>query len=288
MTALAYCQASALPLERLTAAFNLGFAGYLLPMEQTPESLGRMMNEVDVRLEDSLALFADGEPAGIGLVAVRGARGWIAGMGVAPAWRGQGVGGELLRQLLIRLGGAGVREVQLEALEANTTAISLYQKAGFRTLRPLTVYQGPLLRDSLGPPPADGARVRAAPARLALADFAAYHPVAPAWQRELATLERANRGMRGLGLWHAGRLRAYAFHARQSGGYALLDGGSSADDAETRRSDVARLLRALAATTPGALFRAINAPPGDALGDALAALGCPVALTQREMIRALP
>ncbi|MDE3228857.1 MAG: GNAT family N-acetyltransferase, partial [Chloroflexota bacterium] len=235
MTALAYCQASTLPLERLTAAFNLGFAGYFLPMEQTPESLGRMIHEVDVRLEDSLALFADGEPAGIGLVAVRGVRGWIAGMGVAPALRGQGVGGELLRQLLIRLGGAGVREVRLEALEANTIAIGLYQKAGFRTLRPLTVYQGPLLRDTLGPPPADDAHVRVATARVALADFAAYHPVAPAWQRELATLERINRGMRGLGLWQAGRLRAYTLYMRQGDAYALLDGGASADDAEARR-----------------------------------------------------
>lgn len=288
MISTAYCQASALPMERLTHAFNLGFAGYLLPMEQTPESLARMIFEEDVRLELSLALFVDGAPAGIGLVAVRGVRGWVAGMGVAPAWRGQGLGGELLRQLLARLEGAGVREVRLEALEANTAAITLYQKAGFRTLRPLTVYHGPLLRDTLGPPPGDGARTRAAAPRLALADFAAYHPVAPAWQREAATLAHMRRGLRGLGLWEDARLRAYALYARGSAGYALLDGGSSAAAPETRRDDVARLLRALAVAAPDAIFHAINAPPGDALGDALAALGCPIALTQREMIRTLP
>ena len=288
MIGAAYCQASALPLERLTDAFNLGFAGYLLPMEQTPESLARMIHEEDVRLEDSLALFVDGEPAGIGLVAVRGVRGWIAGMGVAPAWRGKGLGGELLRQLLARLANAGVREVRLEALEANASAIALYQKAGFRTLRPLTVFHGPLLRDTLGPPPGDGARTRAVTPRVALADFAAYHPVAPAWQRESATLERIRRGLRGLGLWEGSRLRAYALYARQPEGYALLDGASCAADGATRRDDLARLLRTLAVAAPDAIFRAINAPPGDSLGEALAALGCPVALTQREMIRALP
>ncbi|MGH2502487.1 MAG: hypothetical protein ACRDID_08220, partial [Ktedonobacterales bacterium] len=60
------------------------------------------------------------------------------------------------------------------------------------------------------------------------------------------------------------------------------------EDPATRRDDIARLLRSLAVATPNAVFRAINAPPGDALGEALAALGCPVTLTQREMTRALP
>ncbi len=288
MSSISFAPASALPLERLTAAFNLGFTGYYLPMEQTADSLARMIAENDVRLEQSLALFVDGQPAGIGLAALRGARGWIAGMGVGPAWRGQGYGERMLRHLLIRLSESGAREAQLEALEVNTPAVSLYQKLAFRTRRMLAVYNGPLRRDALRVAPGDQARVRAVPPRLALRDFEAYHSVAPAWQRERASLERITAPLAGLGLWEGGRLRAYLLYSRQESGYILLDGGSCAEDAETQRNDLARLLRALALAAPDAIFRVINAPPGDALGEALAALGCPVMLTQREMTRSLP
>ena len=106
--------------------------------------------------------------------------------------------------------------------------------------------------------------------------------------RMCSTLERMGAPLAGLGLWDDGRLRAYLLFSRQENGYVLLDGGSCAEDAERERADMARLLRALEGAMPEAIFRLINAPPGDALGEALAALGCPVALTQREMIRSLP
>jgi hypothetical protein len=71
--------------------------------------------------------------------------------------------------------------------------------------------------------------------------------------------------------------------SRQSGGYAVLDAGTSAAGAEDRRDDIVRLLRTLSDPAPEVVFRAINTPPGDALGAAFDLLRCPVALTQREM-----
>ena len=100
-----------------------------------------MMRENDVRLSASLVLQVDGALAGIGLVAVRGDRGWIAGMGVGPQWRGQGLGRQLLTRLLDSLRDAGARTAQLEAT-VNTPALTLYTSMGFRHTRGLASVSG--------------------------------------------------------------------------------------------------------------------------------------------------
>jgi hypothetical protein len=159
---------------------------------------------------------------------------------------------------------------------------------GFRTVRSLMVYHGPLRLDTpwsprQSGPGGDRLRTRVAPPRLALHDFAAYHTVAPAWQREPATLERVRGSLDGLGLWEGSRLGAYLLFSRQSGGYAILDAGASAPEADARRDALVRLLRTLCDAAPETIFRVINTPPGDALGAALDLLACPIVVTQREM-----
>lgn len=284
MTSIAFAPASTLSLDQVTQAFNLAFTGYYLPMTQTTHGLSQMMRENDVRLDDSAVIYVNGSVAGIGLVGVRGARAWIAGMGVAPEWRGQGIGSRLLDRIRGHMRMLGLRQAQLEALDINEPALALYRRMGFHDVRSLLVYHGPLrLEAPYSPMRGDRTRLRAVTARHALANFAAYHAVAPAWQREQASLERIRGALEGLGLWHEGRLRAYLLLSRQSGGCSLLDAGACAPEREARRDDIARLLRALANPAPETIFRAINTPPGDALGDALDLLGCTVAVTQREM-----
>jgi len=68
---------------------------------------------------------------------------------------------------------------------------------------------------------------------------------------------------------------------------SFLGYGALATAAEARRDDIMRLLRNLAEPAPETTFRAINVPPGDALGAALEAYGCPVVVTQYEMTYAL-
>lgn len=289
MNSIAFRSAASLSLEQVTHAFNLGFTGYYLPMAQTPDGLAQMMRENDVRLDASVALAVEGELAGIGLVGVRETRGWVAGMGVAPQWRGRGIGGRLLERLLAQMRAIGLAFAQLEVLEVNTPALALYRRMGFNATRKLLVYHGPLRLDVA---PAtrrsgDQARVRAASPRLALQNFAASHAIAPAWQRERASLERVRTALDGLGLWEDGHMRAYTLFSRQSGGYALLDAGAQASEAQARRDDIMRLLRKLAEPAPETTFRAINVPPGDALGAAFEAFGCPVVVTQYEMTCAL-
>ena len=112
--------ADTVSLETLTAAFNRAFEGYLVPLSQTPESLRTMIRTNDVEVAASVvALAPDGAPMGVGLLAIRGARGWIGGMGIAPEWRGQGHGAAIMRALIERARAAELRRLQLEVLEGN-------------------------------------------------------------------------------------------------------------------------------------------------------------------------
>lgn len=84
------------------------------------------------------------------------ARGWMSGLSltslvgpdaghitqicVAPEVRGTGVGYELLRRSLLTLQENGCRKVSLTVTSANAEAVTLYERAGFRTIRRFCAY----------------------------------------------------------------------------------------------------------------------------------------------------
>ena len=57
----------------------------------------------------------------------------VLGMAVLPEFRGQGLGGRLIRQTLDAARDFGLRRVELTVRESNTVAIELYRKIGFTT-----------------------------------------------------------------------------------------------------------------------------------------------------------
>jgi GNAT superfamily N-acetyltransferase len=269
----------------LTQAFNRAFEGYFVPMAQTPASLLAMIAQTDVSLADSIvALDPDDAPAGIGLMAVRPPRGWIAGMGLAVAWRGQGLGASMMRPLIDRARALGLARLQLEVLEQNTPARRLYTKLGFVEERPLLVFKGaPLALAEYRAPHAD-AGPQAVPVAEALEVFDAMHIVAPSWQRERATLGRLAGDLQALGLVDAGSLSAYVLYSQTDSGTSLLDAGARGATHALRQMDVGALVYALVARMPRAPIRAINVPPGDPLEAVLTALGCPLVSRQQEMM----
>jgi ribosomal protein S18 acetylase RimI-like enzyme len=282
---LTFAPASSLSLEYLTRAFNRAFTGYYLPMMQSASSLSEMMRENDVKRDISLIASLNNEIVGISLVAIRGDRGWIAGMGIDPVWRAQGLGRQLLAETLTRLRRAGTRAVQLEALSVNTPAIKLYIRAGFHDTRELHVYHGPL---HWGPQDARAVEIAAGQIRpvepkITLRDFVAFHAVQPAWQRDQRTLAHMRRNVSGLGLWTGKLLSAYVIYAQHSAGYVLCDAGAAAESSDARQARIVGLLHHLTGGRHDLDARAINVPPGDALDDALSLLNCPIIARQREM-----
>lgn len=291
MPELTPVRGDAVALPELVDAFNSAFEGYLVPMSHTVASLSAMITTNDVRLEHSFLLRdRSGAWAGVALLGVRGEAGWVAGMAVAPEWRRRGVGDRLMRLLLAEARHIGLRHIQLEALDENAAAIHLYTRLGFRTLRPLTVYMGPLRWPRVTPPASaredDG--VTPLPVAEALANFAAFHQAPPPWQRDLPSLRQSAHHLAGICLRAADGLRAYILYAASIQGPSVLDFGSRADTARERADDALRLLAAVTHATPGATVRVINVPPGDAIGDALDQLRCPAINRQREMTLTLP
>lgn len=284
MPDLVFSPASDPSLPALTEALNQAFEGYLVPMRHTPETMGAMVRSNDLRLDASLiARTADGTLAGIGLLGVRGDRGWVGGMALTPAVRGAGRGAVLLQELVARARGLGLKTLGLEVLEENERARRLYARHGFEDVRPLAVYTGPLAVPLAGQTGADGV---VAPIGVdeALAHFQATHSVAAPWQREEASLRNMAGSLAAFALVEGSRLRAYILAMATGPGYSVMDFGSAAATAEGRARDGSRLLAHLTAGAAAAPIRAINVPPGDALGPALDALGCPAVLGQREMV----
>jgi GNAT superfamily N-acetyltransferase len=269
-------------LDTLTLAFNRAFIGYYAPLTQTPETLATMIATNDVSLVDSLvAKDVNGALAGIGLLAVRERRGWIAGMGLAPDWRGKGQGELLMRRLIERARALGLERLQLEVLDENAPARRLYTRLGFRERRPLAIFDGPVAQ-----PPRQQADEAPAAAPLdvaaALQRFAEMHPVEPSWQREPASLARM-AGLRAIGLYEDGRLATYSLYHWNAPVLALLDMGVAPSTGKRGITNTAHIVEQLLAGRSRTTVRAINVPPGDPLGETLRGLGCPITTRQQEM-----
>lgn len=266
----------------MVEAFNRSFEGYFVPMVHSIDSLCSLITVNDVSLAHSfVAMDADDSPMGVVLMAVRGSHGWIGGMGLAPAWRGRGQAGPLLQVAIAEARTLGLAAVGLEVLAQNAPARRLYTRLGFADVRSLAVFTGPLTDDA-SPLDLSGS-VRVISVERALADFAALHQVPSPWQRDLPALEHMAPTLSATALFDGQAIRASLISMSSTVGYSIMDFGSRAATPDARRDDAIALIRALVAPMPDAPVRAINVPPGDALGDALTTLGCPTPHMQWEM-----
>jgi ribosomal-protein-alanine N-acetyltransferase len=84
----------------------------------------------------------DGALAGFAIGHRTGGRGHVVTLDVAGGRRRQGVGRELMRQLVERLESAGARLIRLEVDLRNAGAIRFYERLGFLETRTLRDYYG--------------------------------------------------------------------------------------------------------------------------------------------------
>jgi mycothiol synthase len=81
--------------------------------------------------------------------------GWIALIGVRPAWRGRGLGRELLRWGVARCRAAGAARIELSVETLNERALALYRREGFEP----TIEWPHWIRETGIPYPATRARI---------------------------------------------------------------------------------------------------------------------------------
>jgi GNAT superfamily N-acetyltransferase len=236
------------------------FAGYRYPPSPDPEaSMVERLATEDLRLDASvIARDADGAPAGLSLLAVRGPDSWCGGFGLVPALRGRGLAAEMMRVQARRAAAAGALRMRLEVLEGNEPALRAYTSTGFRRVRDVGLWR----RDGRAAVPRY-ALPETPPAEAAEA-VARLGGTRQVWQREPATLRRlaARAGVRGAAWTRAAAL----WRAAPWGGTMLLS--AVAADAGAARQALGALAGALPA--PLTLF---NEPEGSPVAEALRGLG---------------
>jgi ribosomal protein S18 acetylase RimI-like enzyme len=268
--------ADRLALPELAALWNRAYSGYPVPLSFTPELLQRHIERAGASLALSRLLWRAAAPApcGLSLAAARGERAYLAGFGIAPEARRQGLGQALLQAQVAAWQQQGLRQAQLEVMEGNP-ARQLYRQAGFVERRRLLVLQG-----TLPAAPAASPAMALQPAGLdTLAGLHARlnstHP--PTWRRELATVQQVLQAP-GASAWQAADGRAHAVLLPTPSAIAVLD--AAAADAQA----AAALWSALGALHPQASWRLVDEPEDTPLARTALAAGLAVPLAQVEMV----
>lgn len=127
-------------LDRFVGVANTSFADHPTPLRFTEAGVGHVHALPDFDPGGILLVFAATDPeAPIGWAKAEHEvrdetgerRGFVSFIGVVPAWRGRGLGRELLRWAIAHVRAAGAATVELNVEAANDRALSLYRATGF-------------------------------------------------------------------------------------------------------------------------------------------------------------
>jgi ribosomal protein S18 acetylase RimI-like enzyme len=262
MGSVALEPASGRSYAELAAIFNAGYEGYFTPFTLDEAAFRSMSTMWDDDLDASRVALVEGEPAGICKLAIRGGRGWIAGIGVSPGHRGKGLGEELMRGVLAEARDRALGEVRLEVLVQNEAAIRLYEKLGFEPVRDLEVW-------SLEPLVAVSAYLPAA--------VTGAHERIRRERREREPWQRADETVANLDNVEALESDGGALLFRRTGERASLLQAVALDESAARE-----LLQSLPAEATALSW--LNGPEGDPFSTAIASLGGTLAQRQHELL----
>jgi ribosomal protein S18 acetylase RimI-like enzyme len=249
----------------LAEIFTAAYEGYFTPFTLDEATFRFMSTTWDDDLDASRVVLVEGEPAGICKLAIRGDRGWIGGVGVAPPHRGKGVGEALMRAAIEEARARGLRELWLEVLTPNEPAIRLYEKLGFETVRDVEVWtlEGFARNATAQPVPVEEAQARIRRDR-----------------REREPWQRADESIANYENVEALESDGGAILFRRSGERVSLLQAVAADQPAARG-----LLESLPAESTALSW--LNGPEGDPFNAAIEALGGTKAWTQHEMLLSL-
>ena len=127
----------------LAALFTRSFEGYFVPMAIDGGKWSEIVRTASIDLALSQVARRGSDPVGCLFAAVRGHTVRVAGMGVVPEARGQGVGRALMDSAVGAFRRAGLARCVLEVIDGNDAALALYRSFGFRIVRSLVGWERP-------------------------------------------------------------------------------------------------------------------------------------------------
>jgi ribosomal protein S18 acetylase RimI-like enzyme len=263
--------ASALDLPALVELFNAGFSDYLVPMKLDEDGLREHIDTNGIELDCSRVALEERAVA-FALLALRGAEGWVGGMGTVPTRRGRGLGEQVLLAAVEAVRARGCRNVWLEVIDGNLPAIRLYRKLGFEPVRELLVWVVP---------PTGAARpaARTVDPDVAHRWIVSNRRTREPWQRgdEAVTSKRlGGSALSGLLIERAGQIRAAALFAEHEDYVTALQ--VAALDAQAAKA----ALRAAAG--PRRSIRLANVPDDEPASHAMCQLGAELVARQHELV----
>lgn len=130
--------------EELAEIYNQTRVDYIVPMPMNARRMETYIKTYDVDMDASaIVLNGDGDMCGVGMLGMRGERGWITRLGVVPERRGNNLGSFMMNTLLQGARDRQAKLVQLEVIKGNVPAHRLFSKLGFRETRELLVIRRP-------------------------------------------------------------------------------------------------------------------------------------------------
>lgn len=261
-------------------ALNAAYADYFVPIRLTRQSFADLVAYESIRLEVSAAALYGRRIVGMGLLAVRGQRGWIGGMGVLPEFRRRGIARRIMLYLLDQARRLGLSTVQLEVITQNMAAYLLYCSLGFQTARRLVILScEKCALDRLPERTAPSVSIEKCDPRTLLEHLPELPAPRRPWQREPESLKTGLERLNGLAAF------SEAEH-RLMGGYLSTGGLGQVGllDLTAVSSEVAAgLLRALFRQFLPARFYYQNVGDDDPLLPVLLSAGFLETLSQYEM-----
>ncbi|MCC3358648.1 GNAT family N-acetyltransferase [Bacillus sp. REN16] len=132
-------------LQDAVVAWNKGFEGYYFNMTTTVDLFTRRLILEGLSPVLSVIAYDGDRPVGLIVNGIRKINGkkvsWNGGTGVDPEYRGKGVGKKLIDTVLAIYEEEDVEIATLEAVKENVTAISLYEKVGYKIVDELVHLQ---------------------------------------------------------------------------------------------------------------------------------------------------
>ena len=263
--AISLLSASQIDFADFLDTFNAAYQDYYVPLQMELEPMRQLIHRDAVDMEASRVALGDGEPVGVGMLAVRDDAGWIGGLGIVPSHRGQGIGRQITVSLLDAARERGVRRVQLEVIDKNTTARNLYESLGFQETRRLFLLERSPNAGVTNPEPSIAVE-KVHPSRL-LRHYDAFHSVPNPWQRRSETLHVLQDHMDGWCATRGDETLAYAV------GWALPDVIRFMDCAMQSAAAMSSLLHHIHSEAPQATASIYNVGEDDPVLEVLRAAG---------------
>lgn len=277
MASLTFHSASDYSLTQLSTLFNEAYTGYFVPVHLDATSLQNMIAANDIDLSVSRVATHHRKPIGVALMGVRVHRGWVGGMGVAPEQRGRGFGRIIMQALIDSARERKLRTLDLEVIDKNDLAISIYEELGFETRRDLDIWSRE--SDATFPLPPQH-HVEAVDVQTCLNNFEDWHSVPTPWQRDILALEHSAHTLEALGVVENDEMHSYVLYRVTDGRISILDIAAAPGQ---RTSWIDSALRGLVRDKSGRPIHFVNLPQDDPASVSMHRIGAQITMRQHEM-----